>query len=62
MKYILNKDIALRSWQLVPFAYYKYGIRRAQKLSSDDFLLLMTCNGKHCFMAKDNAALMSEFT
>lgn len=120
MKYILNKDIALRSWQLVPFAYYKYGIRRAQKLSSDDFLLLMTCDGKneqdqdseaikhlsahglihpasegeeldswqkvrfcdnrympgvnwsitgkcnynckHCFMAKDNAALMSEFT
>ena len=120
MKYILNENIALRSWRLVPFAFYIKGIRRAQKLSSEDFLLLMTCDGKtehdpesedikrleelglikrakdgdsltdwqktrfcdnrympgvnwsitgkcnynckHCFMAKDNAKMMKEFS
>lgn len=46
MKYILNDRVALRSWQLVPFAYYFKGLRRAQKLSPEDFLILMTCDGK----------------
>ena len=46
MKYILNDRIALRSWRVVPFAYYIKGVRRAQKLSAEDFLLLMTCDGK----------------
>lgn len=46
MKYILNDNIALRSWRLVPFAYYIKGIRRAQKLSAEDFLLLLSCDGK----------------
>ena len=46
MKYILNENIALRSWRLVPFAYYIKGVRRAQKLSAGDFLLLLSCDGK----------------
>ncbi len=46
MKYILNENIALRSWRLVPFAYYIKGVRRAQKLSAEDFLFLLSCDGK----------------
>lgn len=47
MKYILKENIALRSWQLVPFAYYIKGVRRAQMLTPEDFLLLMTCDGQN---------------
>ena len=30
MTYILNKNIALRSWWRVPYAYYRKGVRDAQ--------------------------------
>ncbi len=45
MKYILNPNIALRSWWLVPYAYYVKGVRRAQKLSPEEFELLASCDG-----------------
>lgn len=120
MKYILNEQIALRSWRGVPCAYYIKNDRHAKSLSAEDFLILMSCDGKneqdpesesikrlsqvgfirpaaegeelsewqkvrfcdnrympisewsitgrcnynclHCFMAKDNERLMSEFS
>lgn len=119
MRYILKDDIALRSWRLVPYAYYRYGIRDAKGLTAEEFTLLSRCDGqteledstllhslaergllepcpdkrsltdwqrprvcdnryfpalnwaitgkcnfncRHCFMAADNAPLMSEFS
>ncbi len=35
--YILNSDIALRSWRLVPYAYYIKGVRDAKGLKKDEF-------------------------
>lgn len=46
MKYILNQNIALRSWRLVPFAYYKKGVRDAVKLTEEEFNFLSLCNGE----------------
>ena len=31
-RYILNPDIALRSWRLVPYAYCRKGVRYAKGL------------------------------
>ena len=47
MYYILNPVIALRSWWLVPYAYYIKGIRNAFKLQKEEFELLSLCDGKH---------------
>lgn len=44
-KYILNKNIALRSWRLVPYAYYIRGVRNAKGLKRDEFDFLSTCDG-----------------
>lgn len=44
--YLLNKNIALRSWQLVPYAYYIYGVRAAKGLNKEQFELLLRCDGK----------------
>ena len=40
MYYILNKNIALRSWWRVPYAYYRKGVRDAQRLEKEEFELL----------------------
>ena len=45
MYYILNSNIALRSWWRVPYAYYHKGIRDAQKLTKEEFELLLQCDG-----------------
>lgn len=45
MYYILNHDIALRSWWMVPHAYYIRGARNAQKLTREEFELLVKCDG-----------------
>lgn len=45
-RYILNQNIALRSWQLVPYAYYIKGIRNAKGLKKDEFEILLKCDGK----------------
>ncbi len=44
--YILNSDIALRSWRLVPYAYYIKGVRDAKGLKKDEFEFLLKCDGK----------------
>ena len=45
MKYILNPNIALRSWRLVPYAYYIKHRRDAIGLSREQFKLLSRCDG-----------------
>lgn len=45
MKYILNKNIALRSWWRAPYAYYIKGECEAQRLSKEEFELLSLCDG-----------------
>lgn len=47
MRYVLNKNVALRSWKLVPHAYYVRGYQYAQKLSREQFELLSLCDGGH---------------
>ena len=47
MYYILNPNIALRSWWLVPYAYYTKGIRNAIGLKKEEFELLSICDGRH---------------
>ncbi len=45
-RYILNPDIALRSWRLVPYAYYRKGVRYAKGLKKEEFEFLLKCDGK----------------
>ncbi len=47
MKYLLNKNIALRSWWYIPYAYYVKGDCYAKKLSREEFDFLSLCDGKH---------------
>ncbi|MBR4026749.1 MAG: hypothetical protein IKJ01_04230, partial [Lachnospiraceae bacterium] len=47
MKYILNPHIALRSWRLVPYAYYIKGEVTARGLKKEEYDLLSMCDGKH---------------
>lgn len=46
MRYILTSDIALRSWRLVPYAYYIKGVRDAKGLNKEEFEFLLKCDGK----------------
>ena len=43
----LADRIALRSWKLVPRAYYVSGVREARGLSREEFLTLIDCDGAH---------------
>ncbi len=45
MKYILSPHIALRSWLLVPYAYYVKGLRNAKGLKKDEYEFLCLCDG-----------------
>lgn len=47
MKYILSSNIGLRSWHLVPFAYYVKGKRNAKGLKKDEYELMKLCDGTH---------------
>ena len=46
MTFILNKNIALRSWWRVPYAYYVKGVRDAKRLTKEEFELLSLCDGQ----------------
>lgn len=46
MRYILNPHIALRSWTLVPYAYYIKGERNAKGLTAEEFAFLTECDGR----------------
>ncbi|MDO4338245.1 MAG: radical SAM protein [Eubacteriales bacterium] len=45
--YLLNKNIALRSWRLVPYAYYTWRKRDAAGLKQEEYELLVKCDGRH---------------
>ncbi len=47
MYYILSKNIALRSWWLVPYAYYVKHEEMAHGLKKEEFELLSLCDGLH---------------
>lgn len=47
MRYILDNHIALRSWRLVPYAYYIKDTRNARGLKKDEYELLSLCDGGH---------------
>lgn len=57
MKYILSDAVALRSWRLVPYAYYIKGCRNAQGLKADEYELLRRCDGSGDI--EDSALLQS---
>lgn len=46
MKYILNNKLALRSWWLVPYAYYIRNEKNAIGLKKEQFEILLKCDGK----------------
>ena len=46
VRYLLNPNIALRSWQLVPYVYYIRGERNAQGLGKEEFEFLSACDGR----------------
>lgn len=47
MYYILNGSVALRSWRMVPYAYYFRYDRTAKGLKRDEFERLCLCDGLH---------------
>lgn len=59
MHYILNENIALRSWQLVPWAYYVRGERSAKGLKREEYELLRCCDG---VQALDDTPLLRALT
>lgn len=58
-RYILNPNIALRSWRLVPYAYYIKGARNARGLKKEEFEFLLKCDGKTEF--EEGLPLADEF-
>lgn len=62
MRYILNPNIALRSWRLVPYAYYVKELRDAGGLTADEFAFLSACDGQtELVSAEDGNALAAKF-
>ena len=57
MRYILSDNAALRSWRLVPYAYYIKGCRNARGLKKDEYALLKKCDGSQDIA--DSALLQS---
>lgn len=45
MKYILNENIALRSWHMVSYAYYIRHMRNAAGLTEAEYEFLSACDG-----------------
>ena len=61
MRYILSNHIALRSWQLVPYAYYIKGERNAKGLKADEFAFLSSCDGKSELPSSEESSLARRF-
>ena len=60
MRYILNPNIALRSWRLVPYAYYIKGERNAAGLKKEEFEFRSTCDGKTDLPTENESTLSRE--
>ena len=61
MRYILNPNIALRSWQLVPYAYNINGERNAAGLKKEEFEFLSACDGKTDLPTENESVITREF-
>ncbi len=59
-RYILDPGIALRSWRLVPYAYYIKGVREAKGLKKDEFELLERCDGINDLWETDSGSAAFE--
>ena len=44
MRYLINPNIALRSWLLVPYAYYIREERNARGLKEEEIMFLAACD------------------
>lgn len=60
MRYILNPYIALRSWRLVPYAYYIRGERNAAGLKKEEFEFLLACDGQTELPDENESAIARE--
>ena len=47
------ETVSLRAWMLIPYAYYRQGEVFAQKLTKDEFELMLKCDGKHNLKESD---------
>lgn len=47
MKCILNSDICIRSFWLIPYCYFRYNDEKPYLLSKEEFNLLLLCDGKN---------------
>ncbi len=61
MYYTLNENIALRSWNLVPYAYYIKGERNAKGLKKEEFEFLSSCDGRTDLPTQEESQLASKF-
>lgn len=61
MRYLLNPNIALRSWLLVPYAYYIRGERNASGLKEEEFMFLAACDGRTELPDEAESALAARF-
>ena len=46
MRYVLDRDVALRSWERIPWACYRWGDPIPRRLERDAFELLALCDGE----------------
>ena len=60
MRYILNPRIALRSWTLVPYAYYIKVERNAKGVTAEEFAFLSACDGKTDLPTENESTLAHE--
>lgn len=44
-RFLLNKDIALRSWNKLPFAYFRRGENLPHVIDRREFTTLLYCDG-----------------
>lgn len=61
MYYTLNENIALRSWNLVHYAYYIKGERNAKGLKKEEFEFLSSCDGRTDLPTQEESQLASKF-
>lgn len=60
MRYLLDPRVALRSWHMVPYAYYIKGERNARGLKKEEFEFLRLCDGKTELPRACDSTLASE--
>lgn len=61
MRYLINPNIALRSWLLVPYAYYIREERNARGLKEEEFMFLAACDGRTELPDETESALAARF-